>query len=713
MSKILDTLKDTYYKSADTLKDTYYSSVDKVKDTYYKNVDNIKTEYNNIISKYKTEVITLYFDVGICTIRLGDQSPEYKVLLDKYSSFLSRRENSKCISYVQSKLPNEMVQNLLLGKITSDIIAEVLNILSSDEGKQLCSDIQNDPLFSLENKAYFKAVTALNNYFPKDIIEQYSSILSNPENKNCITYILKKLPQSTINQLLIGNITLDVFTELITVLASDDANEPCSKIKSNPIFSKEYVDTFKNIISIVKNKIDNNEFSNNDFLLLSYIIVNFLNKIFPNTNIPVIMEIPSNLIDLIQQNKQQIIDLLFTNLNSYYSFFYGIYDKYKGTILSYAVLVPINIIDYLINVLNNIGTNETVINDKLIYGFSAKIISIYSTDPNFYTDKINDIVKQINQLTNNITKENIMAIITIIKNNSELLLNILTQIPQKYIDYVINILKYVKNIIKNSKSILSVPPNTSTSTSGGGGGGGGGGDTKIIQENIEKYSNTDNLDKKCKLVGEIYSVYKKFKNIKNIIKTISKTYTVDAIHIDPNNFSLEQIQQLGRAKQSYDSSMISSGQFNNIMSYNPQSPTLFISTIQSADVPADYKTNEKWYVNASSYESKHKINDYDVNCNALNKMTADEKNIFYNTLDSDIKTKYSITNDNLHTFCNKRELIKNKLLAEKIQGHGESHDKATSGYLERKTDYNIQIINIFNFSLGITLMLGAIYSYRF
>ena len=238
----------------------------------------------------------------------------------------------------------------------------------------------------------------------------------------------------------------------------------------------------------------------------------------------------------------------------------------------------------------------------------------------------------------------------------------------------------------------------------------------------------------------------------------------NAIHIDKNNFSLEQIQQLGRTKETWESTITSSGQYDNVMSFNPQSPNLFYSMIDMENIPSDYKTNPAWALPLG------KSNVYDVSCNSdlsNNTLTDDQiKSVdptFYNIIqgifpgqnmsirdfcsnrnrivnqydancgaalldntltDDQINSKYSgfydtVTNNyfdkpptGIYDFCYKRELAKNKMNADAIQGQGQLHEKATSGYLERKTDYNVQIINIFNFSLGIALMMGAIYSYR-
>lgn len=242
----------------------------------------------------------------------------------------------------------------------------------------------------------------------------------------------------------------------------------------------------------------------------------------------------------------------------------------------------------------------------------------------------------------------------------------------------------------------------------------------------------------------------------------------NAIHIDKNNFSLEQIQQLGRTKQTWESTIIPSGQFDNVMSFNSKSPNLFYSMIDMENIPSDYKTNPAWALPLG------KSNVYDVSCNSdlSNNTLSDDQiksvdPVFYNIIqgifpgqnmsirdfcsnrnrivnqydancgaalldktltDNQINSnsKYTdfynaVTNTNnqfatpptgIYDFCYRRELAKNKMNADAIQGQGQLHEKATSGYLERKTDYNVQIINIFNFSLGIALMMGAIYSYR-
>ena len=240
---------------------------------------------------------------------------------------------------------------------------------------------------------------------------------------------------------------------------------------------------------------------------------------------------------------------------------------------------------------------------------------------------------------------------------------------------------------------------------------------------------------------------------------------VDAIHIDKNNFSLEQIQQLGRTKQTWESNITQNGQFNNILSFNPKSPNLFYSRIDTKNIPSDYKTNSRWglpHGNQSQYDiscnidlSNNTLTDdqikavdptfhnliqgifpdqnmsirdfcsnrnristqYDSNCHAafLDSTKTDTQ---INTANPDFFTiatdkHFDTPSTGIRDFCYKRELAKNAMNADAIQQHGESHDKVTSGYLERKTDYNVQIINIFNFSLGIALMMGAIYSYRY
>lgn len=252
-------------------------------------------------------------------------------------------------------------------------------------------------------------------------------------------------------------------------------------------------------------------------------------------------------------------------------------------------------------------------------------------------------------------------------------------------------------------------------------------------------------------------------NKNNTIQKVATDFG-NAIHIDKNNFSLEQIQQLGRTKETWESTITSSGQYDNVMSFNPQSPNLFYSMIDMENIPSDYKTNPAWALPLG------KSNVYDVSCNSdlsNNTLTDDQiKSVdptFYNIIqgifpgqnmsirdfcsnrnrivnqydancgaalldntltDDQINSKYSgfydtVTNNyfdkpptGIYDFCYKRELAKNKMNADAIQGQGQLHEKATSGYLERKTDYNVQIINIFNFSLGIALMMGAIYSYR-
>jgi hypothetical protein len=243
---------------------------------------------------------------------------------------------------------------------------------------------------------------------------------------------------------------------------------------------------------------------------------------------------------------------------------------------------------------------------------------------------------------------------------------------------------------------------------------------------------------------------------------------VDAIHIDKNNFSLEQIQLLGRTKQTWESNITQNGQFNNIVSYNPKSPNLFYSMIDSANVPSDYKTNHRWALphrSQSQFDiscnidlSNNRLSDnqikaldptfysliqgifpdqnmsirdfcssgnqisaqisaqYDSSCNAVffdNTKTDYEIDKANPVFDSLIQRVFPDKNMSIRDFCYKRELAKNAMNADAVQQHGESHDKATTGYLERKTDYNVQIINIFNFSLGIALMMGAIYSYSY
>jgi len=258
-------------------------------------------------------------------------------------------------------------------------------------------------------------------------------------------------------------------------------------------------------------------------------------------------------------------------------------------------------------------------------------------------------------------------------------------------------------------------------------------------------------------------------NKNNTIQKVATDFG-NAIHIDKNNFSLEQIQQLGRTKQTWESTIIPSGQFDNVMSFNSQSPNLFYSMIDVANIPSDYNTNPAWVLPLGKWnvydvscnsdlsnntltdvqinsvdpvfyniiqgilpthnmsirefcsnrnQIKNQIvNQYDLSCNATlldNTLSNDQINnsdpLFYKTV-TDINNHFATPPTGIYDFCYKRELAKNKMNADAIQGHGQSHEKATSGYLERKTDYNVQIINIFNFSLGIALIMGAMYSFR-
>jgi hypothetical protein len=195
-------------------------------------------------------------------------------------------------------------------------------------------------------------------------------------------------------------------------------------------------------------------------------------------------------------------------------------------------------------------------------------------------------------------------------------------------------------------------------------------------------------------------------------------------------------------------------------------PNLFYSQIDTANIPSDYKTNPHWgllhgsqnqFDNSCNIDlSNNKLTDqqikevdpafhsliqdifpgqnmsirdfcsnrnritsqYDSNCHAAfldNKKTdeqIDKDNPEFSKIVKSPANHFATPPGSIRDFCYKRELAKNAMNADTIQQHAESHDKATTGYLERKTDYNVQMINIFNFSLGIALMIGAIYSYR-
>jgi len=253
-------------------------------------------------------------------------------------------------------------------------------------------------------------------------------------------------------------------------------------------------------------------------------------------------------------------------------------------------------------------------------------------------------------------------------------------------------------------------------------------------------------------------------NKNKTLQSLATPY-VDVIHIDKNNFSLEQIQQLGRTKQTWESTISQNSQFNNIVSYNPKSPNLFYSLIDSTNIPSDYKTNLRWglpYGSQSQFDiscnidlSNNRLSDDQINavdptfysliqgifpdqnmsirdfCSNRNRISAQYDSNCHAAFLDNTKTDDEIDQANpdflkiakdknfdtpstgIREFCYKRELAKNAMNADAVQQHGESHDKATTGYLERKTDYNVQIINIFNFSLGIALMMGAIYSYSY
>jgi len=184
------------------------------------------------------------------------------------------------------------------------------------------------------------------------------------------------------------------------------------------------------------------------------------------------------------------------------------------------------------------------------------------------------------------------------------------------------------------------------------------------------------------------------------LQTLAPQY-VNALHIDPKNFALEKIEQLGRTTQTWEANIPTSGKFNNVLSYNPETPNLFFSAIDNKNVSDD----EAKALKNLTLDDKKNRNVYDAGCDAY----------FFGTADPDfsVRKNTDFPQMDIKDVCYKRELVKNRDKANKIETYGQTHRKATTGYLERKTDYNVQIINTFNFSLGIVLMLGALYTYRF
>jgi hypothetical protein len=160
----------------------------------------------------------------------------------------------------------------------------------------------------------------------------------------------------------------------------------------------------------------------------------------------------------------------------------------------------------------------------------------------------------------------------------------------------------------------------------------------------------------------------------------------DNSNILNTNVNVGSISSFGETKQAYESSIIPSGLQNHILGYNPKD-VFYSYTDKKFD---GNNCDKKVYLldpNTKEYR------DNDISCNYVFNIP-----------------KYD--NVNNKTKCYQREMCKNQNLADTISNKTEQHQNNIQSYVDSKTNYNIQIINTINISIGIGLVIVSLYKFR-
>ena len=198
-------------------------------------------------------------------------------------------------------------------------------------------------------------------------------------------------------------------------------------------------------------------------------------------------------------------------------------------------------------------------------------------------------------------------------------------------------------------------------------------------------------------------------NIKNNINDFSNNIKDDVnnigINFNQNSFALEKTQDLGKATQTYDSTIVPTGLQNHILGYNPKDSNFF------STIPSNYNMNDcdstKFFLDSTT--SYYKTVD-----NLCYLSMSDISNNVYTTvnLPDSGKTLSTLDNGNKGQFCSQREVCKNKINSDTISQQVTHHDYSIQNRLDTTTHKNIQIINIINISIGIALALFTVYKFR-
>jgi hypothetical protein len=145
--------------------------------------------------------------------------------------------------------------------------------------------------------------------------------------------------------------------------------------------------------------------------------------------------------------------------------------------------------------------------------------------------------------------------------------------------------------------------------------------------------------------------------------------------------------EFGISKQTFESSILPTGLQNNVVGYDQKNTLLY-----------SYKNNSNFNAN---------------NCDP-NTFLLDHSKIEYKRLDERCNLLFNTpsTNTNDKSKCYQREMCKNKNYADKIKSKSELHQNNIQSYIDSNTNFNIQIINIVNLSIGIVVTSVALYKFR-